>query len=46
MAYPRLPMRKLKEVLRLKHAGLSEREIARSCRVARSTVADYLWLMA
>ena len=42
MAYPRLPMRKIKEVLRLKHAGLSEREIARSCRLARSTVADYM----
>lgn len=46
MAYPRLPMRKLKEVLRLKHTGLSEREIARSCRVARSTVADYLFRAA
>lgn len=42
MAYPRLPMRKIKEVLRLKHAGLSDREIARSCQLARSTVADYL----
>ena len=36
-------MRKIKEVLRLKYeCGLSGREIARSCRVARSTVADYL----
>jgi transposase len=36
-------MRKVKEVLRLKYAcGLSEREIAQSCQVARSTVADYL----
>lgn len=36
-------MRKIKEVLRLKHAcGLSNREIARSCDVARSTVGDYL----
>jgi transposase len=36
-------MRKIKEVLRLKYdCGLSEREIARSCRVSRSTVADYL----
>jgi len=43
MANRRLPMRKIKEVLRLKHeCGLSAREIARSCRVARSTVADYL----
>jgi transposase len=36
-------MRKIKEVLRLKYdCGLSEREIARSCGVSRSTVADYL----
>ncbi len=36
-------MRKIKEVLRLKYdCGLSEREIARSCRVSRSTVAEYL----
>ena len=42
MAYPRLPMRKIKEVLRLKHAGLSERQIARSCDTARSTIAVYL----
>ena len=43
MANRRLPMRKIKEVLRLKYeCGLSAREIARSCNVARSTVADYL----
>jgi len=43
MANRRLPVRKLKEILRLKYAcGLSKREIARSCNVARSTVADYL----
>lgn len=36
-------MRKVKEILRLKHAsGLSKRQIARSCNVSRSTVADYL----
>lgn len=36
-------MRKIKEVLRLKYdCGLSDREIARSCQVSRSTVADYL----
>jgi transposase len=36
-------MRKVKEVLRLKYdCGLSERQIARSCQIARSTVADYL----
>jgi len=43
MANRRLPVRKIKEILRLKHAcGLSKREIARSCNVAPSTVADYL----
>jgi len=43
MAKRRLPVRKIKEILRLKHVcGLSKREIARSCNVARSTVADYL----
>jgi transposase len=36
-------MRKVKEVLRLRfECNLSERDIARSCQVARSTVADYL----
>lgn len=36
-------MRKVKEVLRLKYdCGLSEREIARSCRISRSAVAEYL----
>jgi len=36
-------MRKIKEVLRLKYyLGVSEREIARSCQISRSTVADYL----
>lgn len=36
-------MRKIKEILRLKYdCGLSEREITRSCRVSRSTIADYL----
>ena len=36
-------MRKTKEVLRLKYEyRLSAREIARSCNVPRSTVADYL----
>jgi len=43
VANRRLPVRKFKEVLRLKHAcGLSDREIAQSCGVARSTVGDYL----
>ena len=36
-------MRKIKEVLRLRYVcGLSEREIAASCRVAHSTVSNYL----
>jgi DNA-binding transcriptional regulator LsrR (DeoR family) len=36
-------MRKFKEVFRFKYDyGISERAIARSCRVSRSTVADYL----
>jgi transposase len=36
-------MRKIREVLRLKYElELPEREIARSCHLARSTVADYL----
>jgi len=43
MPNKRLPMRKIKEVLRLKYVcGLSEREIARSCHVTRSTVGNYL----
>src|SRR4030067_55145 len=43
MSNRRLPMRKIKEVLRLKYeCGISEREISRSCQVSRSTVADYL----
>jgi transposase len=36
-------MRKIREVLRLKYElELPERDIARSCQLARSTVADYL----
>lgn len=42
MSKERLSMRKLTEVLRLKATGLSARQIARSCAVARSTVAEYL----
>lgn len=44
MAQERLSMRKIKEVLRLKYdCGLSNRQIAHSCQIARSTVTDYLW---
>ena len=40
-------MRKIREVLRLKYVNkASERAIAKSCRVARSTVADYLRRLA
>ena len=36
-------MLKMKEILCLKYVcGLSEREIAQSCRVTRSTVDNYL----
>lgn len=42
MPRERLSMRKIKEVLRLKSAGLSNRNIAASVKVSHSTVADYL----
>ena len=42
MPKERLSMRKIKEVLRLKAERLSDRQIAKSCAIARSTVADYL----
>lgn len=43
MPQKRLSMRKIKEVLRLKHScKLANRAIARSCGLARSTVAEYL----
>jgi transposase len=35
-------MRRIKDVLRLQAAGLSRRQVARSCGIARSTVAEYL----
>src|SRR5450759_5809669 len=38
----RLPMRKIKEVLRLHSRGLSQRQIAASCAVGQATVSDYL----
>ncbi|MBI4468867.1 MAG: IS21 family transposase [Acidobacteria bacterium] len=39
----RVSMRKTKELLRLKFEhGLTNRQIARSCQVSRSTVAEYL----
>jgi transposase len=43
MARPRTAMRDIREVLRLTHeAGLSERQIAGSLRIAASTVHRYL----
>jgi transposase len=40
----RLSMRKIKEVLRLKfELGFANRQIARSCSINHSTVADYLY---
>ena len=43
MPNKRLPMRKIREILRLRHVcGLGEREIARSCHIARATVGNYL----
>jgi len=43
MSKKRLSMRKIHEVLRLKfEVELSDRKIARSCNIARSTVSEYL----
>jgi transposase len=43
MAQERLSVRKIREVLRLKYeAGLSNRAIARACRVSNSTIGEYV----
>jgi len=43
MPAERLSMRKIKEILRLKfELGLKNREIARSCLIPHTTVANYL----
>ncbi len=43
MPKKRLSVKKTREILRLRfECGLSERKIATSCAIARSTVADYL----
>lgn len=43
MPAERAPMRKVQEVLRLRHAlGVSERQIASTTGVSRSTVGEYL----
>lgn len=47
MSAERLPMRKLREILRLKlEAGLSGRAIARSCGLSSSTISEYLGRVA
>ena len=43
MTQEKLSVRKIREVLRLKHeVGLSNRAIARACRVSNSTVGEYV----
>ena len=43
MAQERLSLRKIREILRLKYeTGLSNRAIARACRVSNSTIGEYL----
>lgn len=43
MAKERLTVRKIREILRLKEElGLSNRAIARACKVSNSTVGEYL----
>jgi transposase len=42
MSQERLPVRKIKEILRLKNEGFSHRAIARVCKVSNSTVGEYL----
>ena len=41
MPAERVPMRSVREILRLRAEGLSDRAIARSTHLARSTVSDY-----
>ncbi len=43
MTQERLSVRKIREILRLKHeVGLSNRAIARACKLSNSTVGEYL----
>jgi len=43
MTQERLTLRRIKEILRLKHeAGLSNRAIAGACKISNSTVGEYL----
>jgi len=42
MSQERLPVRKIRAVIRLHYeAGLSNRAVARACRVSNSTVGEY-----
>ena len=41
MAQERLTLRKIREIIRLKDAGLSNRAIARACKISNSTVGEY-----
>lgn len=44
MAQERLTLRKIREIIRLKEeAGLSNRAIARACKISNSTVGEYLY---
>ena len=44
MPAERLTMRKIREVFRLKFdCDISNRQIAKSCNIARSTVGEYLF---
>ena len=43
MSAPRLPMRKIREVLRLKHErGLTHREVAHACSISIGAVTLYV----
>jgi transposase len=42
MTQERLTLRKISEILRLKDAGLSNRAIARACKISNSTAGEYL----
>src|SRR5258705_12901714 len=42
MGAERLPMRRTRDVLRLKHEGLSHRAIARACGIGMGAVSDYV----
>jgi len=43
MAQERLTLRKIREILRLKEeSGLTNRAIARACKISNSTVGEYL----